>query len=284
MSGQTAKWNLIVDIANCTNCAVCIMASKDEHVGNDFPGYAAATPRRGPGLIRVDEYARGEGNIVDTAFLPVMCQHCDDAPCMKVSSNGAVTKRSDGIILIDPEKTKGQRQIVDACPYDAVIWNEEKQIPQIWIFDAHLLDQGWKVPRAVQSCATSAILAVKLTDQDMARRAEAEGLERLRPDRSDKTRVWYRNLQRVRNPLVGGTVIGRKDGIVDCVAGAKVIAKCDGGIVATTDTDVFGQFRIDSIKTADRTVTMEIEAPGHARATLEFQSGKSVNLGEIELR
>jgi len=203
---------------------------------------------------------------------------------MKAAKNGAVTKRSDGIVLIDPDKAKGQRQIVDACPYEAVIWNEEKQIPQIWIFDAHLLDQGWTVPRAVQSCATRAILAAKLTDQDMARRAEAEGLEPLRADRSDKTRVWYRNLHRVRNPLIGGTVIGRKDGVVDCIEGAEVIAKCDGDVVATISTDAFGEFRIDSLTTADRTITLEINAPGYARETIEFQSGKSLNLGEIELR
>ena len=43
-------------------------------------------------------------------------------------------KRDDGIVIFDPEKSKGQRQLVDACPHGAVWWNEEKQIPQIWTF------------------------------------------------------------------------------------------------------------------------------------------------------
>ena len=38
------KWNLIVDVEKCENCYNCFIATKDEHVGNDFPGYAAPQP------------------------------------------------------------------------------------------------------------------------------------------------------------------------------------------------------------------------------------------------
>ena len=41
------KWNLIVDVVQCNNCANCSLAALDEHVGNDFPGYAAAQPKDG---------------------------------------------------------------------------------------------------------------------------------------------------------------------------------------------------------------------------------------------
>ena len=61
--------------------------------------------------------------------MPVMCNHCDDAPCMKAAKNGAVRKRADGIVIIDPEKAKGQKKIMQACPYGAIFWNEEKQHP-----------------------------------------------------------------------------------------------------------------------------------------------------------
>ena len=39
------KWNLIVDVAKCTNCNCCTLATQDEHVGNEFPGYSAPMPR-----------------------------------------------------------------------------------------------------------------------------------------------------------------------------------------------------------------------------------------------
>ena len=101
---------------------------------------------------------------MDVAYLPVMCQHCDDAPCIAAAKNGAVTKRPDGIVHIDPVKAKGQKAIADACPYGAVRWNEKLQLPQHWFFDAHLLDRGWAEPRCVTVCATGALKSVKVTD------------------------------------------------------------------------------------------------------------------------
>ena len=77
------KWNLIVDVALCENCHNCTLAAKDEHVGNDFPGYAAPQPKRGHDWIRIERKVRGTAPMVDAAYLPTMCNHCDDAPCVK---------------------------------------------------------------------------------------------------------------------------------------------------------------------------------------------------------
>ena len=199
-----SKWNLIVDVANCTNCQACVLATHDEHVGNAFPGYAEEMPKHGHRWIEIKKRERGSGPMVDVAYLPVMCQHCDDAPCMKAAENGAVTKRSDGIVLIDPEKAKGQKQLVDACPYGAIWWNEEKQVPQAWFFDAHLLDEGWAEPRAVTGCAPGALKALKADDAEMAKMAAAEGLEELRPDLETRPHVWYKNLHRFAKAFIGG--------------------------------------------------------------------------------
>jgi Fe-S-cluster-containing dehydrogenase component len=117
---MAAKWNLIVDVDRCDNCRACFIAVKDEHAGNDFPGYAAAQPAQGHNWLDIQRKERGTYPLVEAHFLPVMCNHCDDAPCMKAARDGAVRKRDDGIVIIDPEKAKGQRQIVDACPYGAV--------------------------------------------------------------------------------------------------------------------------------------------------------------------
>jgi len=111
------KWNLIVDIERCDNCRSCYIAVKDEHAGNDFPGYAAAQPAQGHHWLDIRRKERGAYPLVEANFQPVMCNHCDDAPCMKAARDGAVQKRADGIVIIDPVKAKGQKQIVDACPY-----------------------------------------------------------------------------------------------------------------------------------------------------------------------
>ncbi len=176
------KWNMIVDVSRCDNCRNCFLATKDEHIGNEFPGYAAPQPLHGHNWVDIQRKERGRWPIVEANFMPVMCNHCDDAPCMKVAKGGAISKRADGIVIIDPKKSKGQRAIVDACPYGAVYWNEEEQIPQAWIFDAHLLDQGWSKTRVEESCHTDVFRSIKIDDQEMQRIKEKEGLEVLQPE------------------------------------------------------------------------------------------------------
>ena len=56
--------------------------------------------------------------------------HCQDAPCVDAAIDGAVYRRDDGIVIIDPEKAKGQERIVNTCPYRVIFWNQELQIPQ----------------------------------------------------------------------------------------------------------------------------------------------------------
>ena len=277
------KWNLIVDVAECTNCNLCTLANQDEHVGNEFAGYSAPMPRHGNRWIDILSRERGHGPVMDVAHVPVMCQHCDDAPCVAAAENGAVTKRDDGIVVIDPVKAKGQQAIADACPYGAVRWNEDARLPQHWFFDAHLLDSGWDEPRCSQVCATGALKAVKLTDAEMAQRKERDGLRELRPDASTQPRVHYRNLHRYTHEFVGGTVVKTVNGITDCVAGASVRLSASGSTVAETVTDAFGEFKIDHLEPDSGEYDLAIEIDGRPVKALRVEVTESVYLGRIEL-
>jgi Fe-S-cluster-containing dehydrogenase component len=141
--------------------------------------------------------------MVEVVYLPVTCNHCDDAPCIKAARDGAVKKRPDGIVIIDPVKAKGQRQLVDACPYKAIWWNEQKDLPQAWPFDAHLLDAGWTKTRGAQACATQAMRALHVDDEEMQRIAREEGLQVLHPEYRTKPRVYYKNLDRFYKAFIG---------------------------------------------------------------------------------
>ncbi|MCC6473400.1 MAG: (4Fe-4S)-binding protein [Burkholderiales bacterium] len=276
------KWNLIVDVARCNGCFNCFVACKDEHVGNDFPGYAAAQPLHGHRWIDIRTVERGQTPMVDVTFLPTMCNHCDDAPCVRAGT-GAVTKREDGIVLIDPVKARGRREIADACPYGAVVWNEEKRLAQKCTFCAHLLDAGWKEPRCAQVCATGAIRAVKLEDGQMQRLAESESLEVLHPQYGTRPRVYYRNLHRTNTCFVGATIVSRASGASECVRGAKVTLSRDDRPVAETETDGFGEFKIDRLAPGSGGYSLEIAAEGHERALKRFDLASSTYLGTIEL-
>src|SRR5229473_399024 len=84
------KWNMIIDVAECTNCQLCALAAMDEYVGNAWPGYAAPMPKHGHKWINILQKERGQQPMIDIAYVPTMCNHCDDAPCMKADKLGAV--------------------------------------------------------------------------------------------------------------------------------------------------------------------------------------------------
>src|SRR5712671_335408 len=222
-SGATPmqKWNMIIDVAECTNCQLCALAAMDEYVDNAWPGYAAPMPKHGHKWINILQKERGQVPMIDIAYVPTMCNHCDDAPCMEKAGD-AIKKREDGIVLIDPEKAKGRKDLVDACPYGHIWWNEEQQVPQAWNFDAHLIDQGWEQTRGHQSCPTGAMRAIKVEDDEMQRMAIEQSLDVMKPELGSKPRVYYRNLWRYSKCFIGGSVSAEARGLVDCVEGAKV--------------------------------------------------------------
>jgi Fe-S-cluster-containing dehydrogenase component len=278
------KWNMIIDVAECTNCNNCTLATMDEYVGNSWPGYAAPMPRHGHRWIDILQKERGQVPMIDLAYVPTLCNHCDDAPCMKAARDGAIRKREDGIVIIDPVKAKGQRQIVDACPYGHIWWNEDENLPQAWPFDAHLLDQGWTETRGSQSCPTGAMKVVKCEDDEMARRAKDEGLEVMRPELATKPRVWYRNLWRYTTCFIAGSISAEAAGVVDCVAGARVRLVKDGAVVAEMTSDAYGDFKFDRLPEKSGRYTVEIEAPGAGpKKTVAAELGESLYLGEIRV-
>jgi Fe-S-cluster-containing dehydrogenase component len=276
------KWNLIVDVALCENCHNCTLAAKDEHVGNAFPGYAAPAAARGGDLIRIERKVRGSAPMVDAAYLPTMCNHCDDAPCVK-AGKGAVRKRDDGIVIIDPDKSRGRRDLVDACPYGAIVWNEEQQVPQTWIFDAHLLDAGWKEPRCAQACPTGALRAVKQEDEAMHAQMRAESLAVLRPELGTRPRIYYRNLERFDRCFIGGSVVAEIEGVTECVAGAVAVVSKDGTEVTRATTDLFGDFKRDGFERDSGAYTVEITHPDHGAAFARCVLGESMYLGTLVL-
>jgi Fe-S-cluster-containing dehydrogenase component len=277
------KWNLIVDVALCDNCRLCFLAVKDEYVGNDFPGVSAAQPALGHRWLDIERKERGSYPIVEARFMPVMCNHCDDAPCIKAAKNGAIRKRPDGIVIIDPEKSKGQKQIVQSCPYHAIYWNEEKQIPQAWPFDAHLLDEGWNRTRAEQACPMDVFRTLKVEDAEMQRIQIDEGLEVLRPELGTKPHVYYRNLHRINKCFVGGTVVKHVEGIEECAADVEVVLTQDGREVGRATTDLFGEFMIDGLEPSSGAYQLEFSC-STGRFSTQFDLGdESRYLGVMTL-
>ncbi len=141
--------------------------------------YTAAQPRHGHRWVDILRRERGQYARNDVAYLPVPCQHCENAPCID-ASNGSITRRPDGIVMIDMEKAKGNKALVDSCPYGAIWWNEELGIGQKCIFCTHLIDDPtWKphTTRCTHSCPTEAMATYFIEPEETQKMIEAEGLE-----------------------------------------------------------------------------------------------------------
>lgn len=151
-----ARYAWLVDTTRCIGCNVCTIACKDQFVMNDWGSYSAPQPDTGHFWMFVTEKVYGKYPDVRVRYLAEPCMQCENPPCVKASQNGALYKRTDGIVIIDPVKSKGQRQIVDSCPYGKIYWNEQLQIPQKCTLCAHRLDQGLQ-PACVNACPTQAM-------------------------------------------------------------------------------------------------------------------------------
>jgi Fe-S-cluster-containing dehydrogenase component len=277
------KWNLVVDVAKCENCNNCALATKDEYLENAFPGYSAPMPRHGHDWLRIDRSVRGEGSMVDASYRPTMCNHCDDAPCVK-AGKGAVRKRDDGIVIVDPDKAKGRRDLVDSCPYGMIWWNDELDLPQNWPFDAHLLDAGWKQTRGGHACPTGAMWATKADDEEMKKLVRDLGLMVLQPELGTRPRVYYRNLHLFDKCFIGGSVIADVNGVTECISGAEVELFKGKDSIGKMTTDTFGDFKFDGIEPESGEYAIKISRSGLGSASVAARLGKeSFCAGEIRL-
>lgn len=275
------KWNMIIDVLKCEDCNNCFLSCKDEHVDNDFPKYAAAQQKHGHRWINIMRKERGQHPLIDVAYLPVPCMHCDNAPCTKASKEGAVYKRPDGIVIIDPLKAVGQKQIVDACPYKVIWWNEELNLPQKCTFCAHLLDEGWKEPRCVQACPTRAMRILRIEDEEMQQIVETENLEVLKPELVTRPRVYYKNIYRFKKCFVGGSIAFQKENIVDCAKGADVTLIKDSTEIAKSVTNSYGDFKFDKLDEDSGKYVIEISFRDYEKKILEVNLTDSLNMGTI---
>ncbi len=262
------RWHLIVDVARCEGCSTCLLACKDEHCGNEWPGYAAAQPLHGQRWIALEYREHGAFPLVAVAYLPMPCQHCGDAPCVEAGGGSAVIRRDDGIVIIDPVAARGRRDLIAACPYGAIFWNEERSLPQKCTLCAHLLDDGWRRPRCVQACPTGALRVVRSDDAEWADLCRRERLEPLSPEHGTAPGIAYAHLGRFKRLRLAGAVVTRASGLEDCFEGATVRLLRAGAEVGAGVTDAFGRFAFDDLPGEYGEYSCEVGAAGYRRVVV----------------
>jgi Fe-S-cluster-containing dehydrogenase component len=268
------RLGIAVDSRMCMACYCCFTACKDEHCG--FAScLSAPQPMMGQFWMDIREWERGDNSRrIKTATVPTPCSHCQDPACMKVAKDGAVYKRPDGIVIIDPVKAKGQKQIVDACPIGAIYWNEELQLPQKCTMCAELLDdpeylsylgdKKYKVPRCVEACPNKALVFGDLDDpeSEISKLIASNRVTQLPDLEGQETNVVHLNIPTV---FLAGTVYYPREMEEVCV-GAKVSLRCDEtGEKWEALTNDFGDWEVEWLP-KNKKIDIEITYEGYKPA------------------
>ncbi len=272
------RYGMVMDVTKCNGCYNCFLACKDEYCGNDFLPYSISQPMTGHYWMRVIEKERGKYPKVKVAYTALPCLHCENPTCVKVARDGAIYRRADGIVIIDPVKAAGQKELLSSCPYRVIYWNEEKQVPQKCTMCAHLLDQGWKEPRCVEACPTGALVFGDMDDpqSEVAKLISSGKTEALHPEYGLNNKVRFIGLPR--RFIAGSVVFGDSD---ECAEGARVTLVGEGE-KKTVLTNNYGDFEFEGLP-ADKAFTVKVEATGYKSQQFEVKTGIDVYLGDIIL-
>lgn len=262
----------VCDLSRCNGCRSCQIVCKDEHCDADWGEYAAPQPETGQFWMNVKEEVRGAVPVVRTSFVPTLCCHCDEC-ALEALAPEAVHKRDDGLVIIDPVAAKGNRALVDACPAHTVFWNEELELPQKCTGCAHLLDDGWTVPRCVDVCPTGALRFGDEADfaEEIAASETLSSVSALAP------RVYYLNMPK---RFIAGCLVDFQEDEV--VIGAALRLKDSAGEVCyATTSDELGDFLFNDVE--PNTYILEMEGSSGVTETRTVDAtDKDVVLGDLE--
>ncbi|MBS7647016.1 MAG: 4Fe-4S dicluster domain-containing protein [Candidatus Bathyarchaeia archaeon] len=277
------KWVMVINVDRCIACYACFIACKDEFWGNDYPPYSAGIKKREQTLIRLEKRERGKFPHVKVAYMPVLCMQCDNPPCMKAAKHNAVYKREDGIVIIDPVKAFGQQELLKACPYNAVSWNDEKNLPQKCTFCIHRVEEG-KLPRCVQACPSGALLFGDLNDpeSEVGKILKSNQAEPFHSEYGTKPNVYYINLYKMTKYFIAGDVAFKESD--ECAEGVEVTLINEAtGESRKVKTDAFGSFEFDGLEPNTR-YRIRLDHPGYTPKEIPLKLDEAdIYLGYIFL-
>lgn len=200
-----------IQVDKCIGCGRCVEACKVE---NDVPRepfffrtwierYTVTesgevmvdSPEGGMHGFRAEEGAEAE--VLRSFFVPKLCNHCDNPPCVQVCPVGATFKSQDGVVLVDKDYCIGCRYCIQACPYGARYLDPRTKTADKCTFCYHRITKG-QLPACVEVCPTQARVfgELQVKSSPLGRFMRMSQLQVLKPYLNTEPKVFYAELDR----------------------------------------------------------------------------------------
>jgi Fe-S-cluster-containing dehydrogenase component/formate-dependent nitrite reductase membrane component NrfD len=176
-----AHYGFAIDLRKCIGCHACTIACKAEH---DIPV--------GVNRCWVKTVERGTFPETQRLFLPVLCNQCEEAPCMKICPTSALFRRRDGIVDLNGESCIGCRACMAACPYDQLFIDPNTRTAEKCNFCANRIENELQ-PACVSVCPTECRIFGDLDDptSEVAQIAARESFMVRKPEKGTGPKVLY---------------------------------------------------------------------------------------------
>jgi len=219
---------MVIDLDRCTGCEACVVACRVE---NNIPtvGPEEAAKGRSINWIRIERYFEGEYPDVKVKFMPVLCQHCEEAPCEPVCPVYATYHTDEGLNAQVYNRCVGTRYCANNCPYTVRFFNffdpkwdaplDKALNPEVSVRSRGVMEKctfciqrirkgeekakdegrevrdGDVVPACVQTCPTRAMYFGNIADSEseVSKLSKSNRASRLLEELGTKPRVIYLN-------------------------------------------------------------------------------------------
>jgi Fe-S-cluster-containing dehydrogenase component/formate-dependent nitrite reductase membrane component NrfD len=176
-----AKYGFAIDLRKCIGCHACTIACKAEH---EIP----------VGVNRNWVKTVEKGSFPDTRrfFFPVLCNQCDEAPCVRICPTNALFKRRDGIVDLNSDSCIGCRACMEACPYDQLFIDPNTHTAEKCNFCANRVENKL-LPACVSVCPTECRIFGDLDDptSEVSRIVQHEAFMVRKPEKGTGPNVFY---------------------------------------------------------------------------------------------
>ncbi|MFW9939716.1 MAG: 4Fe-4S dicluster domain-containing protein [Candidatus Thorarchaeota archaeon] len=183
---DSKQFAMVIDQERCIGCEACSIACKIE---NNTTNYWIKVETKG-GAVK--DTPGGDFPNLTMNFIPKLCNHCENPPCVDSCPEGALQKREDGIVILDQELCTGCQSCLTACPYNIIVFNDDNNLAEKCNFCFHRVDQGL-VPFCVICCEGQAMYFGDLNDptSDISKYISGKDSFQLKLEERTSPQVYY---------------------------------------------------------------------------------------------